>query len=792
MALGVSHTHNFDTLPQDLLDVYLRYKRNTRAILQWLLQHGPEPEKPVKSVTLRELETMARTVRERISSIPDILHFYFRETISDRSKLGKYFLKQSSAATKDQAIINHEHFTATQVSLPVAHIQTTDFCDSLTKVYNDLCLAFPLPELPNQRLSELQLSKCRPTLSRNRYEGLAVEEAGTQDEEDANHLTILAQPVSAPIPPTAPDTELPVRLTDDDLGLVFEIAATVQRIQEISSSVEHYWRLAARRTISFPVAAFTTNVAFASLRQLVDEFLQRESNLGLAALYDTPFSFNDSKQYADTTKVCSASSTLLDRLRHIVETLSEYQDGDMDTCDPFCLNCGHGLAKEVQTKVIIGTAGSKSLSEALIGNMMQLVVFEMLPPGMINRSTPLYQDLDDLIKNVQINGHPWSVISGLNILTQSYRVFLRTLKRPNLVSQCRINALKLAQQVSSEISVTLANSVTFPCRCAGTIGQYLHRMQAELQWYVGHNCWDLVSQAPWVAGNHVLEILDLCNYYGSHLLKYRHFVGAILHSYNCLTKLGGLEKIPILEQLCAKFCGVLFPGGILPEANFYACWARCVGARLKFDQRHNGKHTHDNWCFTIPAPAAKAAAGIDIPEHRHHGSSECLLFQIKRQGYHITKDQWKDLARASKHSDKTQNAGAETGGIQKTARASASVTHSDMLLHLTATIQETFTHTADTPLPSARLNVFAVFRKCAHVMSQVSDNVRCKEVEKNGGICICFCHAILDAADRIVKSRRFGELEIWQKDERVWVEEMKKAIRMSFGNVNEEDLLWDI
>jgi hypothetical protein len=115
-----------------------------------------------------------------------------------------------------------------------------------------------------------------------------------------------------------------------------------------------------------------------------------------------------------------------------------------------------------------------------------------------------------------------------------------------------------------------------------------------------------------------------------------------------------------------------------------------------------------------------------------------------------------------------------------------------MLLHLTAAIQETFAHTVDTPLPSARLNVFAVFRKCAHVMSQVSDNVRCKEVEKNGGICICFCHAIMDAADRIVKSRRFGELEIWQKDERIWVEEMKKGIRMSFDNVNEEDLLWDI
>lgn len=527
----------------------------------------------------------------------------------------------------------------------------------------------------------------------------------------------------------------------------------------------------------------------------MDGLLQRESNLGLSTIYDTPFSFNDSKQYTDTSKVRGASSTLLGRLRHIVETLSEYQDGDMDVCDPFCLKCGHRLAKEVQTRVILGTAGSKSLSEALIGNMIQLVIFEMLPPGRIRGSTPLYQDFEELIRDVDpvdLNGHPWSVIFGLNILTQSYRVFLRTLKRPNLVSQCRVNALKLAQQVSSEIKLTLADSGTFSCRCAGTIGQHLHRMEVELQWYVGHNCWDLVNQAPWVAGNHVLEILDLCNYYGNHLLKYRHFVGAVLHSYNCLTKLGGLEKIPILEQLCVQFCGILFPGGTLPEANFYACWARCVGARLKFDQRHNGKHTHDNWCFTIPAPAAKAAAGIDIPEHRHHGKAECLLFQIKRQGYHISEDQWKDLARASKSPDQTQKGGVEKGGIQTNAKLSAGVTHTDMLLHLTTAIQETFTQSAETPLPSARLNVFAVFRKCAHVMSQVSDNVRCKEVEKNGGICICFCHAILDAAERIVKSRRFGELEVWQKDERFWVEEMKKAIEMSFGDLNAEDLLWDI
>ena len=229
MALRTSHKHHFDSLPPDLLEVYLRYKRSTRAILQWLLQHGPEPDKPFKSVALRELETMARTVREKISYIPDTVHFYFRETISDRSKLSKYFRIQSSAATNDQATINHEHFTATQVSLSVVRIQTAYFCDSLTKIYNDLCIAFPLPEPPNQRLSELQLSKCGPTRLRNRYEGLAVDEAGTQEEEDSNHLTTMAQPVSSSIPPTFPDaTETQIRLTDDDLGMAFEIAATVQ------------------------------------------------------------------------------------------------------------------------------------------------------------------------------------------------------------------------------------------------------------------------------------------------------------------------------------------------------------------------------------------------------------------------------------------------------------------------------------------------------------------------------------------------------------------------------------
>jgi len=93
-------------------------------------------------------------------------------------------------------------------------------------------------------------------------------------------------------------------------------------------------------------------------------------------------------------------------------------------------------------------------------------------------------------------------------------------------------------------------------------------MTLDLQCYASHNCWDLIFQSPWVAGNHVLEILALCNYYGHYLLKYRHYMGAILHSYNALTQFGGLDKVPLLEKICDQFCEILFPAAIYRRATF--------------------------------------------------------------------------------------------------------------------------------------------------------------------------------------------------------------------------------
>ena len=547
--------------------------------------------------------------------------------------------------------------------------------------------------------------------------------------------------------------------------------------------------------MSFVVASFVTNVAFASLRQVVNELLQHDDDICLSELSKICHSFRCSfGTELRNQKIIGADASLLNRLQHIQQTLFRSKnDGVLASRNPPCSRCAQASAKEVQSKVVTGTADSQELSSAIIDNIFNWRTSEFMTNNIVMRSTPVYPDVvDELIKDTKSKTESWLAILGMNLMTQCYKVYLQTLKKPSWASQSRVSALKLAQQARSQITALLGDDLCFPCRCTQTLAYHLQKVLLDMHHYMSHNCWDLIYQAPWVAGNHVLEILDVCNYYGHHLLKYRHYVGAVFHSYNVLKQLGGLDEIPILEQICTQLCRISFPGGKPPKANFHASWARYVGARLKFKKGYRGKHSHDNWCLTIPAHAAQAAAGLGLADHRTTEIASCLLFQIKQQEYHITDAQWKSLHTSHVRTHPVRHNYEVQQSSDTTSLTTAAQNEEWNPLLLATATEAVGKEEPGRLLPMARLNLFVVFAKCVRVISRLSDKMHNEQKLGKGEYCVCFCNELLAAADRLVKDRRLGKLAAWKKHERELIDDAKKAIVEVFGALKEDELLWDI
>jgi hypothetical protein len=111
MLFNVSHKLTSCGLPPDLLEAYVRYKRSTRGLLTWFQQRSSAPDKPIKSLTIKGLESLAQQVSEKLNTLPDIVHFYFREAIADRNRLSKHYRIEVDAAADDEDTVGHEHFT---------------------------------------------------------------------------------------------------------------------------------------------------------------------------------------------------------------------------------------------------------------------------------------------------------------------------------------------------------------------------------------------------------------------------------------------------------------------------------------------------------------------------------------------------------------------------------------------------------------------------------------------------------------------------------------------------------
>ena len=100
-------------LPSDLYTLYSRYKKDTKAIVQWLIPHGTSKDKQSQALSVRDIKRLAGLVSKKVSQRPEAIKYQFEAAITARQKLTKYFKERG----QDNALVTstHEFFTQRQV-----------------------------------------------------------------------------------------------------------------------------------------------------------------------------------------------------------------------------------------------------------------------------------------------------------------------------------------------------------------------------------------------------------------------------------------------------------------------------------------------------------------------------------------------------------------------------------------------------------------------------------------------------------------------------------------------------
>ena len=113
MLLGISHqpSSTGGRIPPSLFDLYVQYKKDTKAIIAWLMSHGSSKFRSLHSISIRDLLGLAEVVQKKAVVMPDTIDFQFREAIAARKQLSNFFRTESDHQLITEDTVNHEFFT---------------------------------------------------------------------------------------------------------------------------------------------------------------------------------------------------------------------------------------------------------------------------------------------------------------------------------------------------------------------------------------------------------------------------------------------------------------------------------------------------------------------------------------------------------------------------------------------------------------------------------------------------------------------------------------------------------
>ena len=113
MMLGTSHlpSPTRGRIPPSLFDIYVQYKKDTRAIIAWLMSHGTSGFKALHALSIRDLLGLAEVVQKKAVVMPETIDFQFRQVIAARTQLSNFFRTQIGPELTAEDTLNHEFFT---------------------------------------------------------------------------------------------------------------------------------------------------------------------------------------------------------------------------------------------------------------------------------------------------------------------------------------------------------------------------------------------------------------------------------------------------------------------------------------------------------------------------------------------------------------------------------------------------------------------------------------------------------------------------------------------------------
>ena len=284
-----------------------------------------------------------------------------------------------------------------------------------------------------------------------------------------------------------------------------------------------------------------------------------------------------------------------------------------------------------------------------------------------------------------------------------------------------------------------------PCRCERTLAYQLAKLVSDLQDFMAVRAFDPLTESPWTAGSHMLEVYDSLLYHGIYLLRYYYYLGSVLHVYNMLRQVTAFKPIPMMDLLLDLFTDELFPGG-RPTRRFTPTFERFVGMRLKFLKKSN----HQTGCHGYSVPSDKRAQDVgfgarrEVNNLRSQSQKVSLIHKIINQDYHINRDMWKHIQ--SFHSKKSE---PESPSEKRNGKASPEMLDSDDPAHRLTILRDSLQSEVTGEFPILRVNIFKIYHDCSLVIAEINEVQYTRGMLESGHHRLDCIEDLLGAADQV-------------------------------------------
>ncbi|KAK3108000.1 hypothetical protein LTR53_017884, partial [Teratosphaeriaceae sp. CCFEE 6253] len=531
-------------MPSGLFDTYKQYKQDTRAVIAWLAHHGSAQHVYTAPLTVRDLFGFATVVRSKGTEMSDTIAFHFRAAIAARTRLSRSFRKHGVGDNDDRETCDHEHFTASLSEL-YRYLSGHDWRHPMMRARSQDATVCKHPPLPTPNPF---------TVLTANHDDMATLQADAEDPCCHEHTPCLQVKHAR----SHAETHFCV---DDSLGTSLEIRQILQDADDLLRATTVAWAQAAQGQTPLVVAALLSSTAFEELR-IIEQRLGMLCDISNPA--DTRAKVNQAFRCM-TSQEDSGCPCWLHPLLSSWQSLHDLKiEGPASAVDMTPSSGAHSFV------LLRKGSDSAPVDENCLNVLLHAVIQHLKAQSFLSNTFHSTCQAVTEIRSHLVGDNPHALRSsfGLWLLLSSCKSYCFATENKLAASSCRLQALQFAQRAMPSIAAVLEDA-TMPCRCPDTLASLLARLHTDLDTFVHAKCFDLYFQSPWVSGSHILSMLEALFYYGLRLFSYRDYVGSVMHTYNILRQMTGLEAIPVLEHLSNTFQSILNPGG-RPSRNFTA------------------------------------------------------------------------------------------------------------------------------------------------------------------------------------------------------------------------------